>query len=200
MIFSVTQNGRELDKSKYTWDESTKTFSTNENNLALDFFNLNSVTFKTGDHCTFNTGYNCTFNTGSNCTFNTGWSCTFKTGSHCTFNTGYNCTFNTGSNCTFNTGWSCTFKTGSHCTFKTGYNCTFKTGDNCTFEVSEKCCLHYCWNDYFEVYKLEPNKLIKILLNGQLEYIQKKTETQIQIEKLEHELQILKEKYLKEQK
>ena len=144
MIFSVTQNGKELDKSKYTWDESTKTFSTNENNLTLDFSNLNSVTF----------------NTGSNCTFNTGYNCTFKTGSYCTFNTGY----------------------------------------NCTFEVDEKCCLHYCWNDYFEVYKLEPNKLVKILLNGQLEYIQKKTETQIQIEKLEHELQILKEKYLKEQK
>ena len=136
MNFSVTQNGKELDKSKYTWDEKTKTFSTNESNLTLDFSNLNSVTF--------NTGYNCTF----------------KTGSYCTFNTGH----------------------------------------NCTFEVGEKCCLHYCWNDCFEVYKLEPNKLIKILVNGQLEYIQKKTETQIQIEKLEHELQILKEKYLKEQK
>jgi len=168
MIFSVTQNGRELDKSKYTWDESTKTFSTNENNLTLDFSNLNSVTFNTGSNCTFKTGYNCTFNTGYNCTFNTGWNCTFNTGSYCTFNTGSYCTFNTGS--------------------------------YCTFEVSEKCCLHYCWNDCFEVYKLEPNKLVKILENGQLEYIQKKTETQIQIEKLEHELQILKEKYLKEQK
>ena len=174
--YSITQNGKPLDKSKYTIDEKSKTFSSNEDDLVLDFHGLGGWTFKTG----------------SNCTFKTGWDCTFKTGDHCTFNTGSNCTFNTGSYCTFNTGSNCTFKTGSNCTFKTGYYCTF--------EVSEKCCLHYCWNDCFEVYKLEPNKLVKILLNGQLEYIQKKTETQIQIEKLEHELQILKEKYLKEQK
>ncbi len=105
MNFSVTQNGQELSKKKYTWDESTKTFSTNENFLTLDFSQIDGVTF--------------------------------------------------------NTGWNCTFNTGD--------NCTFKTGSYCTFEVGEKCCLHYHWYGCFEVYKLESNKLVKILENGQLE-------------------------------
>jgi hypothetical protein len=130
-MFSVTQNGKELDKSKYNWDERTKTFSTNENNLVLDFSDYINCTFKTGSHCTFKTGYGCTFKAGSHCTFKTGSDCTFNTGSGCTFNTGSDCTFNTGSDCTFNTGSDCTFKAGSHCTFNTGPDCTFNTGENC---------------------------------------------------------------------
>ena len=82
-MFSITQNGKTLDKSKYTWNESTKTFSTDDNNLVLNFSNYSGCTFKTGYNCTFNTGYNCTFNTGYNCTFKTGDGCTFKTGKNC---------------------------------------------------------------------------------------------------------------------
>jgi len=37
MDFTVTQYGKELEKSKYTFDEETKTFSSKENNLVLDF-------------------------------------------------------------------------------------------------------------------------------------------------------------------
>jgi len=115
MNYSVTQNGKPLDPSKYNWDENTKTFSTKENNLVLDFLCILNCTFKTGFNCTFNTGSGCTFNTGLNCTFNTDSDCTFNTGSGCTFNTDYNCTFNTGSGCTFNTGFNCTFNTGDNC-------------------------------------------------------------------------------------
>ena len=104
-MFTVSQNGKELDKSKYSWDEKSKTFGTNEDNLVLDFSEHNGVAFNTG----------------------------------------------------------------SDCTFKTGLNCTFNTGWNCTFNVGEKCCLHYTWNDCFEVYKLVPDKLVKILENGKLE-------------------------------
>jgi hypothetical protein len=114
-MIKITQYGKELDASKYSWDEKIKNFSTNENNLVLDFSDYDEVTFKTGDGCIFNTGDYCTFKTGVNCTFNTGSDCIFKTGSDCTFNTSYNCTF----------------KTGSDCTFKTGYSCTFDTDDNC---------------------------------------------------------------------
>jgi hypothetical protein len=106
-MFSVTQNGIELDKSKYNWDEVNKVFSTNENFLVLDFSDYFGVIFLTGSYCTFTTGLNCIFNTGWNCTFNTGSYCTFKTGSDCTFNTGSDCTFNTGCNCTFKTGDNC---------------------------------------------------------------------------------------------
>ena len=74
-MFSVTQNGKELDKSKYNWDENNKVFSTKEDNLVLDFSDYFGVTFRTG--------YSCTFNTGSYCTFKTGYSCTFKTGDNC---------------------------------------------------------------------------------------------------------------------
>jgi hypothetical protein len=123
--FSVTKNGRPLSKKLYTWDENTKTFSTKEEGLFLDFTGVNKVTFNTGHSCTFKTGSYCTFDTGSYCTFNTG-SC---------------CTFHAYSDCTFNTGYDCTFKTNYDCTFKTGFSCTFKTGFNCTFEVGENCSL-----------------------------------------------------------
>jgi len=83
MNLSVTQFGQVLDPSKYTWDESTNTFSTNESNLVLDFLGIEGVTFKTGTDCTFNTSFGCTFNTSFGCNFNTGYNCTFKTGYGC---------------------------------------------------------------------------------------------------------------------
>ena len=83
MNFSVTRNGKVLDPDLYNWDEKTKVFSTKENNLVLDFSNMNYVTFKTGSYCTFTTGSDCTFTTGSYCTFKTSSNCTFTTGSDC---------------------------------------------------------------------------------------------------------------------
>ena len=123
--FIVTQFGKELDKSLYSWDESTRTFSSNENNLVLDFNDIYGVTFKTK--------YNCTFKTGSNCVFKTGSYCTFETKPLCVFNTGYNCTFNTGYNCTFKAGSGCIFDTETDCIFETGFNCVVVRRD--IFEV-----------------------------------------------------------------
>jgi len=51
MNFSVTQNGQDLSKEKYNWDESTKTFSTNENFLTLDFSEIDGAIIKTGSNC-----------------------------------------------------------------------------------------------------------------------------------------------------
>ena len=166
----VLQNGEQLSLDKFSWDESTRTFSSVENDLVLDFSNLNYYTFCTGSYCTFKTGsdctfktsYNCTFGTGSNCTFKTGSECTFKTGSECTFKTSYYCTFKTGSECTFDTGSECTFKTSSNCTFKTSYNCTFKTGSDCVVVR----------RDIFEVILLKENiktKLCPYEIKGYLE-------------------------------
>jgi hypothetical protein len=135
----VLQNGKPLDLDKFSWCEKTKTFSSDENYLVLDFKDINDCTFTTGSNCTFDTGYDCTFNTGSNCIFNTEYDCTFNTGSNCTFNTEYYCTFNTEYDCTFNTGSDCTFNTGSNCTFNTEYDCTFNTGSNCTFNTEYYC-------------------------------------------------------------
>jgi hypothetical protein len=167
-MISITKYGKPLDPSLYTWDEESKTFSTNENSLVLDFSNIDGVTFKTGSYCTFTTGYRCTFKTGSNCSFKTGSLCTFNTGSYCTFTTdsfctfttGYDCTFTTDSFCTFTTDSFCTFTTGSDCTFDTGSDCTFKTGSNCTFKTGSNCVV--IRRDIFEVILLEENKTIKL--------------------------------------
>ena len=83
MKFSVTQLGEELSTKKYNWDEETRTFSTTENNLVLNFSGIDRLTFKTGYNCTFNTGSGCIFYTGSGCTFKTGYGCTFTCKEKC---------------------------------------------------------------------------------------------------------------------
>ena len=125
----VLLNGEPLAMSKFSWDESTNTFSSNENGLVLDFNGINGCTFKTGCDCTFKTGSYCTFKTESYCTFTTESSCTFNTRSYCTFKTGKDCTFHTSSSCTFNTGCDCTFNTRSYCTFNTGWDCVIVRRD-----------------------------------------------------------------------
>ena len=136
MKFSVTQCGKPLSKDKYTWNEETKTFTSEECDLVLDFYGIDGVTFNTSVDCTFNTGSYCTFNTGSYCTFKTGFRCTFKTGSRCTF------------------------KTGSKCTFKTGSGCTFDIGHNCTFDTDSECVI--VRRDVFEVNQVPENTTIKL--------------------------------------
>ena len=90
-MYSITRNGKPLDKQLYTIDEEKKIFSSYENGLVLDFSDMYGWHFKTGFRCTFDTGSHCTFNTGYECTFDTGSDCTFKTGYECTFKTGYQC-------------------------------------------------------------------------------------------------------------
>ena len=75
MNYSITKNGKPLDKKLYTIDEKTKTFSSNEDGLVLDFSDEYGWVFKTG--------YNCIFKTNSYCVFNTISDCIFDTGSYC---------------------------------------------------------------------------------------------------------------------
>ena len=103
----VLQNGGPLDLDKFEWDENTKTFSSSEYYLVLDFSDVSYCTFDTSYNCIFDTGSDCTFKTSSNCTFNTGSDCTFDTSSDCTFNTSSNCIFDTSSDCTFNCKENC---------------------------------------------------------------------------------------------
>ena len=152
----VLQNGEPLSVDKFSWDEKTGTFSSDESDLVLDFSDLDG----------------CTFKTGSCCTFKTGSCCTFKTDSYCTFDTGSYCTFNTDSNCTFDTCSECTFKTDSDCTFDTGYNCTFNTDSNCTFDTGINCVV--VRRDIFEVILLKENiktQLCPYEIKGYLEEI-----------------------------
>ena len=56
----VLQYGKPLSLDKFNWDEETKTFSTTENDLVLDFTAING-------NCTFDTAWECTFKTGKDC-------------------------------------------------------------------------------------------------------------------------------------
>jgi len=123
--FSITQNGKVLDESKYKIDLKNRTFASTEDNLVLDFTGLSGWTFKT-------TGWVCIFHTGCGCIFHTGSFCTFTTLGNCTFTTLGNCTFTTLGDCTFNTDSDCTFDTGKGCVFML-YNintCKFKKYDD----------------------------------------------------------------------
>ncbi len=154
----VLQDGKPLALNKFTWDEKTRTFSSGENNLIIDFTFIDNCTFKTGSDCTFKTGSDCTFDTGYDCTFDTGSDCTFKTGSDCTFKTGYGCTFKTRSDCTFKTWSGCTFKTGSDCTFDTGYGCVIVRRD--IFEVIQP--------EEGKIIQLCPHNISGYLVDGML--------------------------------
>ena len=79
----VLKDGKPLKLDLFSWDENTRTFSSNEHSLVLDFSGLCNYTFDTSSYCTFKTGPHCTFKTGLYSTFKTGSGCTFKTGSHC---------------------------------------------------------------------------------------------------------------------
>jgi len=158
--FSITQHGEPLDKSKYMIDIESRAFSTNEDNLVLDFHNLRSWTFKTGCDCTFKTGGSCTFDTRDYCTFDTGDYCTFCVGNNSTFNTSEYCNFNTGNYCTFNTLDKCTFSTGGECTFTTGSKCIFSLWriNTCKFKKYDGVSIildrnndqRYCLNEDFK--------------------------------------------------
>jgi hypothetical protein len=168
--FCVTQCGINLTPDKYTWDETTRTFTTEENFLVIDVQQgIDNITFNTNAYCRFNTWSNFNFNTGAYCTFDTGNSCTFNTLTHCFFRTGINCLFDTGSdcifnclsNCTFNTEDNCIFKTSSGCAFRTGKNCTFNTGGCCSFEAKGDGIL--IRRDIIEVQTIYPE--VKMILN-----------------------------------
>jgi len=170
----VLQAGKPLDLEKFSWNENTNTFSSNEDNLVIDFQNISYCTFKTGSDCTFTTGSDCTFTTRYSCTFKTGSYCTFTTGHFCTFKTGHFCTFKTYSYCTFKTVDNCTFTTYSNCTFTTGSDCTFTTWNNCTFNTGSYCVI--VRRDIFEIIESQ-NELIHLChfyIPGYLKFVDEK--------------------------
>jgi len=55
----VLQGGKPIAFNKFGWDEETKTFSSDEDNLLLDFADISYYTFITGSNCIFKTGSIC---------------------------------------------------------------------------------------------------------------------------------------------
>jgi hypothetical protein len=135
----VKQHKKLIDLEKFEWDENTKTFSTNENDLVLFLPEISGVNFKTGNNCEFTTAHSCNFETGHNCSFKTKDYNSFSTGSGCIFVCGQDNFFKTGSNCTFNATSNNCFTTGSFCKFTACKENFFKTSSNCNFNVGEEC-------------------------------------------------------------
>jgi len=162
----ILKNGKPLDMDRFNWDGKTRTFSSDEYGLVIDFSDIDNCIFKTGSNCVFITESRCTFKTGNECTFNTGSECTFDTKWKCTFHTGAGCTFKTEWDCVFNTEWYCTFNTGADCTFKTGSDCTFVTGASCTFETESNCTFNMWDYGYFNTTKCDNNIVIIRLHNN----------------------------------
>ena len=55
----VLKNGKKLALSKFSWSEKTKTFSTKENEIVLDFKGIYLATIKCGDSSTIKCGEEC---------------------------------------------------------------------------------------------------------------------------------------------
>lgn len=106
----VSFNGRPLFLSEFDWDKKTKTFSSEKNNLFIQFSDLDGCTLNTGSHCILNTGNDFNIKTGSFCIINTGNDCTIKTDDACLFKTG--------SGCVVKTRYSLLFGNSSYCTFR----------------------------------------------------------------------------------
>jgi len=80
---SVSHYGKSLPLGKFEWDNKTKTFSTDADNLLLNFSDMDGYTFFTGSHCIFITGSDCTFTTENDCVFITWDNCIFNTDENC---------------------------------------------------------------------------------------------------------------------
>ena len=163
----VSQNGKPLPLRNFSWDENTSTFASNEDNLVIDFSDIDYSTVNTGDYSTVTTGDDSTVTTGRYSTVTTGHHSTVTTGGSSTVTTGGfstvttegrstvntgDCstvttgdfsTVNTGDDSTVTTGGFSTVKTGDYSTVTTGYHSTVTTGGSSTVTTGDQCCLHY---------------------------------------------------------
>lgn len=74
----VYQHGKQIELSKFTWDEENRIFSSREHCLIINFQTIHNVTFKVEGGCIIHTETNCIFETGEHCIFITSSSCIFK--------------------------------------------------------------------------------------------------------------------------
>jgi hypothetical protein len=182
----VLQNGKPLDLDKFNWCELTRTFTSLEDDLVLDFasvVNCNIITggcctVKTGGCCTVTTGgcctvttrYGCTVTTGYGSTVTTGYGCTVTTGDYSTVTTGNRCTVTTGNRCTVTTEGGCTVTTGDYCTVTTGYDCTVTTEGGCTVTTGERCVI--VRRDFFKIIQPKSGKKYQIAPLGVKGYLE----------------------------
>ena len=90
----VLQNGKPLDLTKFEWDEKTRTFSSYEDNLVLDFLLIDGSTINAGSYSTINAGIYSTITAGGESTINAVGGSTINAGSYSTITAGEGSTIN----------------------------------------------------------------------------------------------------------
>jgi uncharacterized protein (DUF2345 family) len=157
----VLQNGKPLALNKFSWDEKTKTFSTNENNVLADFSGIDHVTLTAGGWSTLTAGDNSTLTAGGYSTLRAGNGCTLTAGWQGTLTAGGWSTLTAEDNSTLTAGWQSTLTAGGwstltaeddstltargYCTLKAGNGCTLTAEDNSTLTAGDNSTLRAGW-------------------------------------------------------
>ena len=160
----ILKDGKPLGLDLFNWDEATKTLSSKENGLVIDFSDVDGATITAGDSCTITARSSCTIKAGWNCTITAGWYCTITAGDSCTITAGSYCTIKAGSYCTIKAGSSCTITAGSSCTITAGWYCTITAGKECAI----------IRRDIFQVIVPLPNEEVKLCPYEVAGYISKR--------------------------
>jgi len=200
----VLQNGKPLDLDKFSWNEKTKTFSSSEDYLVLDFREINNCIIEVGSCCTVDNyiGIGCTISAGHNSVIQTGTACNIKTGSFSNIQVRFGCKVSSGNNCTIHIISDCIVNTKSYCVIRAGYDCTINTSHDCIIRARANCKIKSGSNcvvvrsDIHEVIKPEEDRKIK--LNGIVEegftYLNEKKEMTVAeiSKKLGYDIKIIK--------
>jgi len=138
----ILHYGEQLPLDKFVWDFKSQTFLSSEQNLIIDFTDLNNKTFHTASRCFIKAGDRCNFTTNCFSTIEFGNSCNGI--AH---------------------GYFCTIISSHDCIFHSGSYCTFRTGGNCTFITSLDCIVMRGAEGGYEIIKLKENKKTTLLSN-----------------------------------
>ena len=130
----VLKNGKPLSLNKFCWDGNSKTFSSNEDGLVVDFANMDYATIKCGHSPTINCGNFATIDCWDSATINCWDSATINCRDYATIDCGYSATIKCGYSATIKCGNSATINCGNSATINCGGSkCVIIRRDN--FEV-----------------------------------------------------------------
>ena len=130
----VLKNGKPLSLSKFCWDGKSKTFSSREDGLVVDFATMNFATIKCGYYATIDCGFSATIDCGGYATIDCGKSATIDCGYYATIDCGYSATIDCGDYATIKCGDYATIKCGDYATIKCGGSATIKCGFSVTID------------------------------------------------------------------
>ena len=107
----VLRNGEPLSLELFTWDESTRTFASGEDDLVIDFADVDDCIFYVDNFCHISAWRSHKIYAKNWCSIMVGECCEVHTESYCILYGQHGCLFRTGSFCTFNVIPDCRIKT-----------------------------------------------------------------------------------------